>query len=158
MPPSSKTPTPSRPASPAYFRQNGYTTVSVGKVSHHPGGRGGPDWDDDSKPEMPLSWDRHLLPAGPWQHPRGAMHGLANGEIRENAKSMDVFQSFDGPDTVYPDGLITDESIAQLDPAREGQKALLPRRRHHPPPPPVRRPRQIMEPYNDATLPPIPAP
>ena len=30
------------PASfPAWFRQTGYTTVSVGKVSHHPGGRGG---------------------------------------------------------------------------------------------------------------------
>ena len=39
------------PSMPAWFRKNGYTTVSVGKVSHHPGGRGGKDWDDDSKPE-----------------------------------------------------------------------------------------------------------
>jgi iduronate 2-sulfatase len=103
------------PSLPAWFRQHGYTTVSVGKVSHHPGGRGGPDWDDQDILEMPLSWDRHLLPAGAWQHPRGAMHGLANGEIRGKAKEMDVFQSVAGPDSIYPDGLTTDEALRQLD-------------------------------------------
>ncbi|MAB74976.1 MAG: iduronate-2-sulfatase, partial [Verrucomicrobiales bacterium] len=30
------------PSMPAWFRENGYTTVSVGKDSHRPGGRGGP--------------------------------------------------------------------------------------------------------------------
>jgi iduronate 2-sulfatase len=103
------------PSMPAWFRQQGYTTVSVGKVSHHPGGRGGPDWNDSSQPEMPDSWDRHLLPAGPWQHPRGAMHGLAHGEIREDASKMDVFQSIEGDDSIYPDGRIVDESLRQLD-------------------------------------------
>lgn len=102
------------PSMPAWFRENGYTTVSVGKVSHHPGGRGGPDWDDEAKPEMPNSWDRHLLPAGAWQHPRGWMHGLANGEIRKNAKDMDVFQSLEGKDDTYPDGVSTDEALRQL--------------------------------------------
>ncbi|MHC4996453.1 MAG: sulfatase-like hydrolase/transferase, partial [Planctomycetota bacterium] len=63
------------PSMPAYFMQNGYTTVSVGKVSHHPGGEGGPDWNDAMQPEMPNSWNRHLLPYGKWQHPRGWMHG-----------------------------------------------------------------------------------
>lgn len=103
------------PSMPAWFREHGYTTVSVGKVSHHPGGRGGKDWDDSQQPEMPNSWDRHLLPSGPWQHPRGAMHGLANGEIRGNAKQMDVYQATPGPDTIYPDGLIINESLNQLD-------------------------------------------
>ena len=103
------------PSFPAWFRQHGYTTVSVGKVSHHPGGRGGKDWDQDSIPEMPLSWDRHLLPAGSWQHPRGAMHGLANGEIRGDASNMDLFQAVAGPDSIYPDGLIVDEALSQLD-------------------------------------------
>ena len=105
---------------PAWFRQHGYTTVSVGKVSHHPGGRGGDRWDDSSELEMPLSWDRHLLAPGPWQDPRGWMHGLANGEIRIDAKTpkgtveMDVFQSFDGEDHVYPDGSNTDKAIEEL--------------------------------------------
>ena len=103
------------PSFPAWFRERGYTTVSVGKVSHHPGGRGGKDWDDDSIIEMPNSWDRHLLPAGDWQHPRGSMHGLANGEIRVKAGEMALFQAIDGPDSIYPDGLITDEALKQLD-------------------------------------------
>ncbi|QDU61435.1 Arylsulfatase [Planctomycetes bacterium Pan216] len=103
------------PSMPAWFRQHGYTTVSVGKVSHHPGGRGGADWDDSSKPEMPKSWTRHLMPTGPWKHPRGAMHGLAHGEIRTKADKMDVFQSTEGADDVYPDGLTVKEAIAQLD-------------------------------------------
>jgi iduronate 2-sulfatase len=107
---------------PGWFRKNGYATVSVGKVSHHPGGRGGADWDDSAKPEMPGAWDRHLLPAGSWQHPRGVMHGLANGEIRKNAKDMDIFQAFDGPDTAYPDGLITNEALKQMDGLAKGGK------------------------------------
>jgi iduronate 2-sulfatase len=110
-----KAPKTTAPSMPAWFRKHGYTTVSVGKVSHHPGGRGGSDWDDDRQPEMPNSWDRHLLPAGPWKHPRGAMHGLANGEIRGKASQMDVLQAVDGPDSIYPDGLITDTSLKQLE-------------------------------------------
>ena len=34
------------PSMPEWFKNHGYQTVSVGKVSHHPGGRGGPDWND----------------------------------------------------------------------------------------------------------------
>lgn len=104
-----------KPSMPAWFRQQGYTTVSVGKVSHHPGGRGGPDWNDESQPEMPDSWDRHLLPAGAWQHPRGWMHGLANGEIRVKAGEMDVMQSIEGEDEIYPDGISTNEALRQVE-------------------------------------------
>lgn len=143
------------PSMPAWFRQHGYATVSVGKVSHHPGGRGGPNWDDDGEPEMPNSWDRHLLPAGPWQHPRGAMHGLAHGEIRKVAGEMDVFQSVEGPDTIYPDGLIVDTSLRQLETlAGDGKPFFLAVgiiRPHLP----FGAPAKYMEPYRDAELPPI---
>ncbi|MCH1497200.1 MAG: sulfatase-like hydrolase/transferase, partial [Rubripirellula sp.] len=100
---------------PAWFREQGYATVSVGKVSHHPGGRGGPDWDNEQQIEMPGAWTRHLHPSGAWKHPRGAMHGLAHGEIRVKAGEMDVYQSIDGEDQVYPDGLTVDEALRQLD-------------------------------------------
>ncbi len=99
---------------PEWFKTNGYTTVSVGKVSHHPGGRGGQNWDDSTEIEMPNAWDKHLMPVAEWQHPRGAMHGLANGEIREESGSTDVFQSVEGDDYTYPDGVITDEAVKQL--------------------------------------------
>lgn len=103
------------PSLPAWFREHGYTTVSVGKVSHHPGGRGGRDWNDDEKHEMPKSWDRSLLTAGQWQHPRGWMHGLANGEIRRNSGGMDVFQSAAGEDSIYPDGISTETALKEMD-------------------------------------------
>ncbi|MBB4079680.1 iduronate 2-sulfatase [Lewinella aquimaris] len=102
------------PSMPEYFRSSGYTTVSVGKVSHHPGGRGGPDWNDSTIVEMPEAWDRHLMPAAKWKHPRGAMHGLAHGEIRSDAGGMDVFQAAEGEDDIYPDGVITEEALHQL--------------------------------------------
>jgi iduronate 2-sulfatase len=148
------------PSLPGWFRNHGYTTVSVGKVSHHPGGRGGRDWDDDKQPEMPLSWTRHLLPAGPWKHPRGSMHGLANGEIRGNAGKMDVFQSTAGDDSIYPDGLITDEALNQLDQLADAKAdkpfflAVGIIRPHLP----FGAPAKYMEHYKDAKLPAIPHP
>jgi iduronate 2-sulfatase len=146
------------PSLPAWFRKHGYTTVSVGKVSHHPGGRGGPDWNDDAQPEMPDSWNRHLLPAGPWQHPRGWMHGLAHGEIRGNAKEMDLFQAVTGTDSVYPDGVAVDEALRQLgELARAGKPFFLAvgiLRPHLP----FGAPEKYLEPYRDVALPPIPHP
>jgi len=149
------------PSMPAWFRQHGYTTVSIGKVSHHPGGRGGDDWDSENELEMPFSWDRHLLPVGPWRHPRGFMHGLANGEIRVKVGEMDLFQSAAGSDETYPDGLTTDESLRQLEQlaTADGQRrpfflAVGIIRPHLP----FGAPEQYMEPYRDVTLPPIPHP
>lgn len=154
-----KNPDVVQPSMPKWFRQNGYTTVSVGKVSHHPGGRGGSDWDDDSKPEMPGSWDRHLLPAGPWQHPRGAMHGLANGEIRGNAGKMDLFQSEEGPDSIYPDGLIVDESLKQMDQlAADKVKPFFLAVGIIRPHLPFGAPKKYLDLYDGVDLPPIPHP
>ncbi len=106
---------------PAWFRKHGYTTVSVGKVSHHPGGLGGDRWNDPKIPEMPNSWNRHLLPAGVWQDPRGWMHGLAHGEIRDDTRTkaggftMDVLQVVEGGDDIYPDGVSVNEALRQID-------------------------------------------
>lgn len=102
------------PSMPEWFKTHGYTTVSVGKVSHHPGGRGGADWNDSTIVEMPEAWDKHLMPVAEWEHPRGMMHGLANGEIRINRSEMDVFQAVEGEDNIYPDGATTTEALKQL--------------------------------------------
>ncbi|WP_081956195.1 sulfatase [Jejuia pallidilutea] len=99
---------------PEWFKTHGYTTVSVGKVSHHPGGRGGKNWNDSTQIEMPNAWDKHLMPVAEWQHPRGMMHGLANGEIRVKPGDMDVFQTVEGDDNIYPDGAIAEEAVKQL--------------------------------------------
>lgn len=153
------------PSMPAWFRQHGYTTVSVGKVSHHPGGRGGSNWDDSSQPEMPNSWTRHLLPAGPWQHPRGWMHGLANGEIRDNRRNknggieMDVLQALEGPDSIYPDGVSINEALNQMTQLTEDSKkpfflAVGILRPHLP----FGCPAKYLKPYLEAELPATPHP
>lgn len=147
------------PSMPAWFRQHGYTTVSVGKVSHHPGGRGGKDWDDDAQPEMPNSWDRHLLPAGPWKHPRGWMHGLAHGEIRASAGKMDVFQSAEGPDSIYPDGVSIPVALKQLEHlAADRDKPFFLAVGILRPHLPFGAPAKYFKPYADAKLPPTPHP
>ncbi len=157
---SGKSETPRPVSLPGWFRSHGYTTVSVGKVSHHPGGRGGPDWNDPAQPEMPGAWDRHLLPAGDWQHPRGWMHGLARGEIRGDAKDMAVFQSLEGPDSIYPDGISTDEALSQLDQLAAASidkpffLAVGILRPHLP----FGAPARYLDPYRDAELPTIPHP
>ncbi|MEO1528413.1 MAG: sulfatase [Planctomycetota bacterium] len=146
------------PSMPAWFRSNGYTTVSVGKVSHHPGGRGGSDWDDDTQTEMPNSWDRHLLPAGAWQHPRGWMHGLANGEIRKNAKDMALFQSIEGDDAIYPDGVSINEALNQMNQLADSDKSFFLAVGILRPHLPLGAPAKYMEHYVDAELPPTPHP
>ncbi len=102
------------PSMPEWFRTHGYTTVSVGKVSHHPGGKGGANWNDNTLIEIPEAWDKQLMPVAEWEHPRGMMHGLAHGEIRIKSSDMDVFQTKEGEDNIYPDGAITEEALKQL--------------------------------------------
>lgn len=153
-----KTPDQVPVSMPGWFRQQGYTTVSVGKVSHHPGGRGGKDWDDDSQPEMPDAWTRHLLPAAQWQHPRGWMHGLANGEIRVNAGQMDVFQAVDGPDSIYPDGPSMDEALRQLQQLTAAEEPFFLAVGILRPHLPFGAPKKYLQLYDGVDLPPVPHP
>jgi len=105
-----------QPTMPEWFKKHGYTTVSVGKVSHHPGGLGGPDWNDELAVELPNAWHRNLMPVGPWQHPRGAMHGLANGTMRSKEKgTMPVYEAAAKAGDTYPDDLITQQALTELE-------------------------------------------
>jgi iduronate 2-sulfatase len=153
-----KSPNSITPSMPEWFRRHGYTTVSVGKVSHHPGGRGGANWDDSAQIEMPDAWDRHLMPSGAWQHPRGIMHGLANGKIRTKASEHDVIEAFDGDDSSYPDGLITAEAIEQLSQLAEAEQPFFLAVGLIRPHLPFGAPKKYLDLYTDVELPPIPHP
>ena len=144
------------PSMPAWFRQHGYTAVSVGKVSHHPGGLGGADWDDPNQLEMPILGTAICCRPGPGTILAGWMHGLANGEIRADAADMDVFQAEAGPDSIYPDGGSIDEALRQLDllaldPERPFFLAVGILRPHLP----FGAPLTYLKPYADAQLPPF---
>lgn len=103
------------PSMPEWFKNQGYKTVSVGKISHYPGGKMGKNWDDPEQLEMPNSWTETIMPVGKWGTPKGMMHGLAHGEIRVNPSDMDVYQSKHGDDNIYPDGLIANAAIEKLE-------------------------------------------
>jgi iduronate 2-sulfatase len=156
--PGSKVP----PSMPEWFRKRGYTTVSVGKVSHHPGGWGGAYWDDQSIIEIPGAWDRQLMPVGDWKHPRGAMHGLAHGEIKTGLSftesKLEALQSAPGPDTIYHDGLIADEGEAQLEELAASNKPFFLAIGLIKPHLPFGSPKKYMAPYEGVELPPIPHP
>jgi len=146
------------PSMPEWFRTHGYTTVSVGKVSHHPGGLGGKGWNDESQIEVPDAWDRYLMPCGEWETPQGAMHGLAHGEVRGQGGKMDVFQSVEGPDTIYPDGLIAQEGLRQLEQLSAQEEPFFLAIGLIKPHLPFGAPKKYMEPYEGVELPPIPHP
>lgn len=153
-----KAPDTVRPSMPEWFREHGYTAVSVGKVSHHPGGRGGRNWDDSSKPEMPHAWDRHLMPSGEWQHPKGAMHGLAHGNIRKNASQHAVFEAVEGPNEIYPDGLIANEGLKQIEELARSDKPFFLAVGLIRPHLPFGAPERFLDLYEGIELPPIPHP
>lgn len=99
---------------PRQFRENGYRTVSIGKISHYPGGFGGKGWNDKDKPEMPGAWDISVMPTDPWKNPQVAMHSYAGGKGRERGVTP-ANEHMDGDDLTYTDGWITRESLNQME-------------------------------------------
>ncbi|HTN77274.1 MAG TPA: sulfatase [Pirellulaceae bacterium] len=97
---------------PAVFRQQGYQTLALGKISHHPGGLTGTGWATGPE-ELPGAWDRSWVPEGPWKTPEAMMHGYANGVARQPRKSP-PWEAFDGPDDAYPDAWIATDAIKTL--------------------------------------------
>lgn len=145
------------PSMPEWFRKHGYTTVSVGKVSHYPGGRYGNGWADDAMQEVPDGWDRNLMPVGEWDNPQGAMHGYANGKKRIKKSEEDyVYESVAGPDTLYPDGLIALEGLKQLEELATAKKPFFLAIGLIKPHLPFGAPAKYLELYEGVELPPIP--
>lgn len=110
------------PSLPALFRNNGYRTISVGKITHYPGGRGGKDWQEGAE-ELPGAWDVCVMPTGPWKSPESAMHGYAGGISRSKGGEKSSLTEFAaGDDRTYPDGWIVDEAVSRLNEAAEAGK------------------------------------
>ena len=97
---------------PAVFRAGGYRTLSLGKLTHHPGGRTGKGWADGPE-ELAGAWDRSWVPDGPWKTPEAMMHGYANGGARKPGKSP-PWESHEGPDEAYPDAWIAADAVKTL--------------------------------------------
>lgn len=97
---------------PAIFKQQGYRTLALGKITHYPGGLTGRKWDEGPE-ELPDVWERCWIPTSPWPHAQAIMHGYANGVPREPGVSP-PWEAFDGPDEAYPDAWVAREAVATL--------------------------------------------
>jgi iduronate 2-sulfatase len=108
---------------PGVFRQHGYRTLALGKITHHPGGRTGRGWAEGPE-ELPGVWDRCWVPQAPWATPEAMMHGFANGVPRTRGKSP-PWESFDGPDESYPDAWVAAEAVETLRQLSQSQEPWL---------------------------------
>ncbi|MCP5536823.1 MAG: sulfatase [Akkermansiaceae bacterium] len=144
------------PSLPHTFKANGYTTVSIGKISHYPGGNAGRNWNDPSKPEIPGAWTRALMPCGPWKTPQAAMHGYAGGKPRIKGKNPVVETTTQSP--AYPDDLIAANALTELDQLSKSGKPWLLAVGFIKPHLPFTAPRRFLDLYKDVEFPPIPSP
>lgn len=102
---------------PQLFKENGYLTVSIGKVSHQPGGV----IDSIQKiHEVPYSWNESYAPVGEWNDPWKAFFSYSGGKARlygynrGNDINQPPFEAADVSDNGYADGLNAEEAIKQL--------------------------------------------
>ena len=101
---------------PQLFKEHGYMTVGIGKISHQPGGV-----IDSSQTthEVPFSWNKSYAPVGKWKDPWKAFFSYADGKARlygygRNDTRMSPFEFADVQDEGYADGLNALEAIRQL--------------------------------------------
>jgi arylsulfatase A-like enzyme len=91
---------------PMHFKNNGYTTVSLGKIFHHI---------DDGKG----SWSQTpWFPQGDWKGWQAYVLPESHRQIEDRASGGGIngpsFEAPDAPDHIYPDGMIADEAVRQL--------------------------------------------
>ena len=102
---------------PQHFKQNGYETVSLGKLYHH---RGRDDAEGWSHPE----W----RPQGDW-YGRGYLSEVGRRKAKERQESDDprksgrgpAYERADVPDSAYPDGKTAEKAVEELNRMKDGQ-------------------------------------
>ena len=103
---------------PQLFKENGYMTVGIGKISHQPGGV------MDSLQtihEVPYGWHESYAPVGEWSDPWSAFFSYVGGRARTSYynrptnRTLPPYESADVGDEGYADGLNAAEAIKQLE-------------------------------------------
>jgi arylsulfatase A-like enzyme len=144
------------------FLKNGYTTVCLGKVSHSPSGLHGDEREGDGdeqvpagKPELPFSWSRLWGPVGEWGSVGKAFFAYAGGRTRVRGQSP-ATEAGDVSDHGYPDALIADEAVRELQ--RLKDKPFFLAVGFFKPHLPFNSPKKYWELYDEKTLPLAPNP
>ena len=103
------------------LKRNGYYTVGIGKISHHPDGYVYGYIDPQSeKLELPYSWNEMLLNSEKWGSGHDAFFGYADGSNRNTLeKNVKPYEMADVSDEEYPDGLISQLAVSKLKELKE---------------------------------------
>src|SRR5690606_38295612 len=142
------------------FRNDGYHTVGIGKISHTVDGYIYPYTAPKSnRRELPRSWDEMLFDAGKWQHGWDAFFAYADGGSR-TTKQGDVrpYEAAEVDDDGYPDGLTASLAVRNLEELAQTDQAFFLGVGFFKPHMPFIAPRQYWDLYAEDELPPTPAP
>ena len=120
------------------LKQNGYRTTSVGKISHL-----------DSQRDLPRSWTEVLNPARSPKLPPQFYRKAPNGKRYP-------FESTEGSDKIYPDGVLAETAVSQLRKLKGQQFALAVG--FHKPHLPFNAPQKYWDLYDPGKIPAIPFP
>ncbi|NQU51128.1 MAG: sulfatase-like hydrolase/transferase, partial [Bacteroidetes bacterium] len=110
------------------LKRNGYYTVGIGKITHHPDGYVyGYMEEPSTQLELPYSWDEMLLDDEKWGSGHNAFFGYADGTNRNTLqKQVKPYEMADVPDEGYIDGLTANLAIKKLGELKEkGQPFFL---------------------------------
>jgi len=124
---------PSRPEVPVsfadHFQRHGYETVSIGKISHEPGGTMPPDY---RIPQVPFSWDKAFAPSAQWKSPWHAFFAYSEGNaynavIRwtKDETPRLPFESANVGDEGYADYHIAQAGIGEINRLADGDRPFL---------------------------------
>lgn len=143
------------PTLPQWLKKHGYLTMSLGKISHYPGGLHGKNWADPSKEEIPNAWDHSILTTGDWKTPQVFMHGIANGVPRTRGVTPACEAT---PDAQYPDDLIVKDFQNNIQKLKNSNKPWFCAVGIMKPHLPFATHKKYLDLYKDKTLPAIPSP
>jgi len=98
------------------FKQNGYQTVGIGKITHSADGYNYGYLEEKSdKKELPHSWSELIFNPGKWETGWNAFFGYADGSDRNHLdKQVPPFEHADVADSGYPDGLTAELAVQKL--------------------------------------------
>lgn len=110
-----------------HFKRNGYNTVGIGKISHHPDGYVYPyAGEKTDQLEFPFSWDESLCDIGGWGTSWNAFFGYAGNKNRtDQNKQVKPYEAADVEDTGYPDGLNAELAIKKLNELKDKEEPFL---------------------------------
>ena len=116
--------TPNQVTLPRLLKNNGYTTISNGKIYHHLDDRVS-DWDEVWRPYAFDKNDQGLSPLDYWESLWRDYQLAENIELYKATDTGPAYESADVSDNAYIDGLLTDKVIRDLKRLKTNDKPFL---------------------------------